>query len=209
MGGDAEIVVVRIKEGRCPDGALCLSVGRVKPRGHVEIPEGDYLVIMSPAVAEAVDLDKVRQRFKCVICVGPATAEAVGGCVVPKEYTSYGVAKLLEAMEPGRVVVLRSSSGNDILRRLVENVVEVSVYDVEIDREKLRHAAEVVKSARAVVLTSSLVAEAVVSTVELRGKVVVAIGSVTSETLRKLGVNHIVAPKATIESAVATARHAL
>ncbi|MEM1807247.1 MAG: uroporphyrinogen-III synthase [Pyrobaculum sp.] len=205
MGGGEEVVVVRIKEGRCPGGARCVSIGRVTPRRVVDVPEGDYLVVMSPAAALAVDIESLRRKFRCVICIGPSTAEAVGGCVVPREYTSYGVVKLLESMAPGRVVVLRSSMGNDVLKKYMRDVVEVPVYDVEIDREKLVQYLEVIKNSRAVVLTSSNVAEAVAAYLDLRGKVVVAIGPVTSSKLRELGVQHYTAPEATIESAVSTA----
>jgi uroporphyrinogen-III synthase len=43
------------------------------------------------------------------------------------------------------------------------------------------------------------------SRVDLMGKIVVAIGAVTSKKLRELGVPHVVAEEATIESAVKTA----
>ncbi len=205
MGGGAEVVVVRIKEGPCPRGALCVSVGRVVPRRDVAVPDGDYLVVMSPAVAQAVDVREVARRFRCVICVGPATAAAVGSCVVPREYTSYGVAQLLKALAPGRVVVLRSSAGNDVLRSLIPDVVEVPVYDVEIDEAKLREAARIIAGARAAVLTSSAVAEAVARFVDLSHKLVVAIGAVTAKKLAELGVPHVVAEETTIESAVGTA----
>jgi len=148
---------------------------------------------------------EVARRFRCVICVGPATAAAVGSCVVPREYTSYGVAQLLKALAPGRVVVLRSSAGNDVLRSLIPDVVEVPVYDVEIDEAKLREAARIVAGARAAVLTSSAVAEAVARFVDLSHKLVVAIGAVTAKKLAELGVPHVVAEEATIESAVGTA----
>jgi len=199
------IVVVRIKEGKCPEGATCASIGRVVPRPGVYIPEGDYLVVMSPAVAQFVDLEGIRARFKCVICVGPATAEAVGNCVVPREYSSYGVAKLLKELAPGRVVVLRSGMGNDVLKSLVPNVVEVPVYDIVIEPDKLESAVAAVVAARAVVLTSATVAEVVASRADLRGKRVVAIGPVTSAKLAELGIPHIVAPEATIEAAVKAA----
>lgn len=87
----------------------------------------------------------------------------------------------------------------------MRDVIEVPVYDVEIDREKLVQYLEVIKNSRAVVLTSSNVAEAVAAYLDLRGKVVVAIGPVTSSKLRELGVQHYTAPEATIESAVSTA----
>lgn len=209
MGDGAEVVVVRIKEGGCPPGVRCLSIGRVVPRRGVEVPDGDYLVVMSPAVAQAVDVGKLRQRFRCVVCVGPSTAKAVGGCAVPREYTSYGVARLLKELAPGRVVVLRSSAGNDVLRRLLPGVVEVPVYDVELDPAKIRAAAEAVAQARAVVVTSSAVAEAVAKAVDLGGKVVVAIGAVTSQRLAQLGIRHITAEEATIEKAVEAAKKAL
>ncbi|ABO09129.1 uroporphyrinogen-III synthase [Pyrobaculum calidifontis] len=196
------IVVVRIKEGKCPEGATCISIGRVAPRPDVYIPEGDYLVVMSPAVAQFVDLEKIRARFKCVICVGPATAEAVGNCITPREYSSYGVAKLLKELAPGVVVVLRSGMGNDVLKSLVPNVVEVPVYDIVIEPDKLESATAAIAAARAVVLTSATVAEVVASRVDLRGKRVVAIGPVTSAKLAELGIPHIVAPEATIEAAV-------
>lgn len=194
-------IVVRIKEGPCPEGAECVSIGFVKPRPH-EIPDGDYLVVMSPAVAQFVDLEKIRGRFKCVICVGPSTAKAVGRCVVPKEYSSYGVAKLLEALEPGRIVVLRSSAGNDVLRSLLPDVVEVAVYDVEVDRGKLAQYAPAIAQADAVVLTSAMVVREVAKVVDLSGKVVVAIGPVTSKALKELGIPHVVAEESTIEKAV-------
>nr|KJR74045.1 MAG: uroporphyrinogen III synthase HEM4 [Thermoproteus sp. AZ2] len=198
-------VVVRIKEGPCPEGAECISIGTIKPRPY-EIPDGDYLVVMSPAVAKFVDIERIRRRFRCVICVGPSTAEAVGSCAVPREYSSYGVAKLLEAMAPGRVVVLRSSAGNDVLRRLVPGVVEVAIYDVEIDEERLTRYAPAIAQAEAVVLTSATVARAVAKAVDLAGKTVVAIGPVTSKALSELGIPHVVAEESTIEKAVETAR---
>jgi len=205
MGGGAEVVVVRIKEGPCPRGVLCVSIGGVTPRKDVVVPDGDYLVVMSPVVALAVDVREVAKRFKCVICVGPSTAAAVGSCVVPREYTSYGVAQLLKALAPGRVVVLRSSAGNDVLKSLLPDVVEIPAYDVAIDEAKLREAASALASARAVVLTSSAVAEAVARSVDLSGKLVVAIGAVTSGKLAELGMPHVVAEEATIEAAVKTA----
>jgi uroporphyrinogen-III synthase len=192
MGGGEEVVVVRVREGPCPPGARCVSIGTIRPRRGVQIPDGDYLVVMSPAVASAVD--------------GPSTAAAVGGrCAVPREYTSYGVAQLLKALAPGRTVVLRSSAGNDVLRSLVPDVVEVPVYDVVFEEEKIREAVSAVSAANAVVLTSSTIAEIVASRVDLAGKIVVAIGAVTSKKLRELGVPHVVAEEATIESAVKTA----
>ncbi len=206
---EPQVVVVRLKEGPCPEGALCVAVGGVEPRRGVEIPNGDYLVVMSPVVADAVDVAEVRRRFRCVICVGPSTAERVGDCVVPREYTSYGVARLLKELAPGRVVVLRSSRGNDVLRRLIPNVVEVPVYDVKVDTARLREAAGLISRAKAVVLTSSTVAELAANVADLRGRVVVAIGRVTAERLAGLGIPHITADEATIESAVRTALKAL
>jgi len=41
MGGGAEVVVVRIKEGPCPGDALCVSIGGVVPRRGVAVPDGD------------------------------------------------------------------------------------------------------------------------------------------------------------------------
>jgi len=206
MGGGEEVVVVRVREGPCPPGARCVSIGTIRPRHGVQIPDGDYLVVMSPAVASAVDVAAVAGRFKCVICVGPSTAAAVGGrCAVPREYTSYGVAQLLKALAPGRTVVLRSSAGNDVLRSLVPDVVEVPVYDLVFDEEKIREAVSAVSAAKVVVLTSSTIAEIMASRVDLAGKIVVAIGAVTSKKLRELGVPHVVAEEATIESAVKTA----
>ncbi|MEM1597066.1 MAG: uroporphyrinogen-III synthase [Pyrobaculum sp.] len=203
------LLVVRLKEGPCPEEAFCVTIGKLAPRRDVVIPDGDYLVVMSPAVAQAVNIEEVRRRFKCVICVGPSTARAVGSCVTPREYSSYGVAKLLEAMSPGRVVVLRSGAGNDVLRRLVPGVVEVSVYDVVIDEDAVKSLKELAERASAIVATSSLVAEVLAKSVDLRGKKVVAIGPVTSDRLNALGVPHVVAPEATIEAAVETARRML
>jgi uroporphyrinogen-III synthase len=115
------------------------------------------------------------------------------------------VAQLLKALAPGKTVVLRSSAGNDVLRSLVPDVIEVPVYDVVFEEEKIRKAVSAVSAAKAVVLTSSTIAEIVASRVDLTGKIVVAIGAVTSKKLRELGVPHVVAEEATIESAVKTA----
>ncbi len=199
------IVVVRLKEGKCPPSAMCVTIGTTAIRRNVSVPDGDYLVVMSPLVAQAVDVGQLRGRFKCVICVGPSTAEAVGNCAVPREYSSYGVARLLRELAPGRVVVLRSNRGNDVLRSLLPDVVEVSVYDVLIDRDKLKQAVALLARATAVVITSATVAEAVAEVVDLRDKKVVAIGPVTARALEKFGIPHVVAPESTIESAVATA----
>lgn len=204
-----KVVVVRIKDGPCPEGALCVSIGRIVPRQDVEVPDGDYLVIMSPAVAEAVDVAKIAERFKCVICVGPSTAARVGKCVVPREYTSYGIAELLKSLAPGRVVVLRSSSGNEVLRSLVPGVVEVAAHDIVIDEERVKEVAGILSRAEAVILTSAKVAEAVAKYVDLRGRTVVAIGRVTSQKLAQLGIPHLVSQEATIESAVKAALRAL
>jgi len=128
--------------------------------------------------------------------------------VVPREYTSYGVARLIKALAPGRTIVLRSSSGNDVLKSLIPDVVEVPVYDVVIDEAKLREAVQIAAGARAVILTSSAAAEAVARHLDLTDKLVVAIGAVTSKKLAELAVPHIVAEEATIESSVKTAwRH--
>lgn len=199
------VVIVRLKEGPCPKGAECISVGSISPRAGVSIPDGDYLVVMSPAVARAVDIKAVRERFKCVICVGPTTASAVGGCLVPREYSSYGVARLIKEMAPGRVVVLRSSAGNDVLRRLLPDAVEVPVYDISIDEDKLREAAEMVARFSVVVLTSATVADKIASLIDLKSKKVVAIGPVTSARLTSLGIPHVVAAESTIEGAFKTA----
>ncbi|ABL87299.1 Uroporphyrinogen III synthase HEM4 [Pyrobaculum islandicum DSM 4184] len=209
MGGGTEIVVVRIKEGRCPSGAYCISIGRIIPRPDVVIPDGDYLVIMSPSVAYSINLSNVVKKFKCVICVGPSTAEAVGNCIVPREYTSYGVARLLKELAPGRVVVLRSSAGNEVLKTLVPNVIEVPVYDIVLDRDRIEEAAKAIVMAKAVVFTSSTAVEAVAKAVDLTGKTVVAIGAVTSQKLTQLGIPHITAGEATIEEAVKTAKKEL
>ncbi|MCC6020051.1 MAG: uroporphyrinogen-III synthase [Thermoproteaceae archaeon] len=209
MEGGAEIVVIRIKEGPCPGGAVCAPVGRAIPRRDVTVPEGDYLVVMSPVAASAVDVAALRRKFKRVICIGPSTARAVGDCEIPREYTSYGVAELLSGLAPGRVVVLRSSSGNDILRSLTPGVIEVPVYDVEIDPERARAAARLIAGARAVVFASSLAAEAVAGLADMSGKVVVAIGPVTSRALSRLGVRHATASSATIGDAVRLAAEIL
>ncbi|MEZ0247890.1 MAG: uroporphyrinogen-III synthase [Thermoproteus sp.] len=200
-----QILVVRIKGGSCPEGAQCVSIGRVTLRKDVVVPEGDYLVVMSPVVAEAVDMGSLRRRFKCVICVGPSTAEAVGGCITPREYTSYGVARLLGEMAPGRVVVLRSGSGNDVLRRLLPGVVEVPVYDIAIDEDAVRRLKDLAEGASTIIVTSSLVADVLARHVDLSNKKVVAIGPITSEKLKELGIPHLVSPEATIEVAVRTA----
>ncbi|AAL62880.1 hypothetical protein PAE0589 [Pyrobaculum aerophilum str. IM2] len=206
---EAEVVVVRLKEGPCPEGATCISIGWVELRKNVVVPDGDYLVVMSPVVADVVNLAELKKRFKCIICVGPSTAERVGGCVVPREFTSFGIARLLKEMAPGRVVVLRSSAGNEVLRSLMPEVIEVPVYDIYIDEGKLKEATRLIESAKTVVLTSSTVAEAVARRADLGGKVVVAIGRVTSEKLKELGVRHIVAEESTIKNAVWTALNAL
>lgn len=209
MPVDPRVVVVRVKDGPCPEGALCVSIGKVVPRRGVEVPDGDYLVVMSPAVVDAVDVAALAGRFRCVICVGPSTAARVGRCAVPREYTSFGVAELLRSLAPGRVVVLRSSSGNEVLRSLVPGVVEVAVYDLVVHEEKIREAAGVLRRAEAIVLTSATVAEAVAKYVDLGGKTVVAIGRVTSQKLSQLGVPHLVAEEATMKSAVEAALRAI
>lgn len=203
------LLVVRLKEGPCPDDAVCVSVGKFAPRRDVVVPDGDYLVVMSPAVAQVVNVEEVRRRFKCVICVGPSTARAVGSCATPREYSSYGVARLLETLSPGRVVALRSGIGNDVLRRLVPGVVEVPVYDVFIDEDAVKSLRELAERASVVVVTSSFVAEVLAKNVDLRGKKVVAIGPVTSDKLKALGVPHVIAAEATIEAAVETARNVM
>ncbi len=195
------VAIIRLKEGPCPQGALCVRIGSVVVRRDVSVPDGDYLVIMSPVVAQAVDVDEIRRRFKCTICVGPSTAAAVGSCAVPREYSSYGVARLIKELAPGRVVVLRSSAGNDVLRSLLPDVVEVPVYDISIDRDMLEDAVAAIQRSDVVVLTSSIAAEEIAKRIDLSNKKVVAIGPVTSSKLAQLGIPHVVAPEATIESA--------
>jgi len=92
-----------------------------------------------------------------------------------------------------------------VLKSLVPNAVEVPVYDIVIEPDKLESAVAAIVAASAVVLTSATVAEVVASRVDLRGKRVVAIGPVTSAKLAELGIPHIVAPEATIEAAVKAA----
>lgn len=199
------VTIVRLKEGPCPRGAMCVAIGSIIMREDVLVPEGDYLVVMSPIVAQAINLGEIKRKFKCVICVGPSTAAAVGDCVIPREYSSYGVARLIRELAPGKVVVLRSNRGNDVLRSLLPDVVEVPVYEIRIDRFKLTKAVEAVQRSQAVVLTSSMVAEEIARNADLRGKVVVAIGPVTSSKLAQLGIPHLTAPEATMESAYRTA----
>lgn len=203
------IAIVRLKEGPCPQGAACVAIGSITVRKDVSVPEGDYLVVMSPIVAQAVNFEEIRRKFKCVICVGPSTAAAVKGCIIPREYSSYGVARLVKELAPGRVVVLRSNKGNDVLRALLPDVVEVPVYGITIDDVKLAEALEAVRKSQAVVLTSSTVAEEIAKNADLKGKVVVAIGPVTSSKLAQLGIPHLMASEATVESAYRTALEAL
>ncbi|MBP1448601.1 MAG: uroporphyrinogen-III synthase [Thermoproteus sp.] len=203
------ILVLRAKEGRCPEGALCVRIAEAIPVGPVHVPDGDYLVVMSSLIPKFVDVSSISRRFRRVICVGPETARAVGECIVPRRYDSRGVAEMLRALAPGRAVVLRSAKGNDILKRLVDSVVEVPVYDLAPDPIGLERAREVVEAAEAVVLSSGFVAEIAHRAGLLAGKMLVAIGPATSEVLARAGLRHYTSPTSTVEAAVEYAKSLL
>lgn len=199
--GKRVVLVLRAKDGPCPPNAVCVKVAKIKPMSAINIPDGEYLVVMSAAVADLVDIRKISARFKCIICVGPSTATAVGErCIVPRRYDSYGLVELLRSLRPGRVIVLRSAKGNSILRSSVPNVVEVPVYDLEEDPDGIATARNI--DADVVVVASSYVAEIAWSHGLLNKRLVVAIGQATSERLRELGVSHYVSPVPLIKDAV-------
>ena len=166
------------------------------------LPPGDYLVVMSEAAAPAAR--PVLDRYRCVICVGPATARAVGRCAVPRRYSSEGVAELLRAAEPGRVVVARSDRGSDTLRRLLANVhvvVEVPVYRLVPRRDGIELAKSLIGSAQIVAVASAEVARVALRELgdSLRRVKLIAIGPEAARPLIEAGLSVAVAEIHTLD----------
>ena len=208
----ARILVLRGKGEPSISGDVAMvPILRVVPR-NVEIPPGDYLVVMSAVAADAARPHM--GRFRCVICVGPATAAAVGRCAVPRKYSSEGVVELLSVLEPGRVVVVRSDRGSGLIREGAAHrheVIEVAAYSLEPRRDGVELARRLLPGAEVVAVTSGEVARTALAEFgeELRRVKLVAIGPEAAKPLIEAGLSTAVADRHTLSDLITLARKLL
>ncbi len=177
----------------------------------------DYVVVMSSLVVDIAEKIGAGDAFRslvegaqCTICVGPSTKLRVGRCVVPRRYSSRGVENLLDSLEPGEVVVLRSAHGSPL--RTSHRYREVHVYRLELSREAQEELRRRLPEASAVIVTSPMVASALISIAEderVALPSVVAIGEATAAVLRAHGIPHSAPERYTIDAAIDLARRML
>ncbi len=177
----------------------------------------DYVVVMSPLVVDIAERIGAGDAFRslvegaqCTICVGPSTRLRVGRCVVPRRYSSRGVEAILDTLELGEVLVLRSAHGSPL--KTSHRYREVHVYRLEPSREAQEELRRWLPEASAVIVTSPMVASALVNIAEAGRAalpLVVAIGEATSAVLRAHEIPHLIPEKYTIDEAISLARRML
>lgn len=161
----------------------------------------NYVIIMSTTVVKYVS-EKLRQLSNDVkvIGVGPQTCSEVEKlnvtCIMPREFSSYGIIDMMRDLPRGKVVVLRSLKGNDYiineLKKLNYDVIEYRLYDVRPNPAGVEIACRLINYVDYVVFMSSMTYEAVRDCARdaLRGgKSVIAIGKVTESHMRDDGIN--------------------
>ncbi len=160
----------------------------------------NYVIIMSTTVVRYVS-EKLRQLNNDVkiIGVGPQTCNEVEklgvACIVPREFSSYGIINMMRDLPRGKVVVLRSLRGNNYiineLRKLNYDVIEYGLYDVRPNPVGVEITCKLINYVDYVIFMSPMTYEAVRNCVrdKLRGKSVIAIGRVTESYMRSDGIN--------------------
>lgn len=221
--------------------AVCSSVLRVeylRPPGMTEvlkgIHEGEYGSLVFASVTAVHAFERFAGRVADavppgteVVAIGPPTAHALRergleAISLPTEFTSQGLVDHLISGR-GRVLMLRSDQGNEVLRKGLENVRpcnELVMYSLHEERDDSLDAA--LRSlyqgeVDAVLHTSSLSARLTVERArelfgdEWRWKAMnAAIGPPTRDTLLSLGLEVAVTPqKATFPDLVAAVSKAL
>lgn len=150
-----------------------------------------------------------------VAAVGPATAGEARRLLgvdplVPREYTGEALGRLLASLGARRVAWPRGSvAGAGLPRALAEAGVElvgVTVYMLEADHEGAREAALEASSARALVLTSGLIAGLVAPRLHPPGpRLTVILGPTTLKAARRhlerAGLDYCIARPHTLEGA--------
>lgn len=167
----------------------------------------NYVIIMSTTVVRYVSekLRRLNNDVK-VIGVGPQTCNEVEklgvACIVPREFSSYGIIDMMRSLPRGKVVVLRSLRGGNNyvineLRKLNYDVIEYGLYDVGGPNPVgVEITCRLINYVDYVVFMSPMTYEAVRNCVrdKLRGKSVIAIGRVTESYMRSDGINPPLTP---------------
>ncbi len=173
----------------------------------------DYVVVMSTVVVKYVG-DALRQlgRNAKVVGVGPRTCEEVEKlgikCEIPSEFSSQGIVNFMSKLPQGRVVILRSTKGNDYLgselRRAGHQVIEYRVYDVEVDAINAAIACKLLNYVDYVVFMSPMTYRALKDCDKdlLRRKTVIAIGRTTASEISRYGINAIIPGEYTYDGVI-------
>jgi uroporphyrinogen III methyltransferase/synthase len=213
---------VRLVEERGWEAVIIPGV-EIVPRKEEEVKAAvgglaryDWLVLTSASGAEIMlryfgeELKKTR-----IAVIGPKTKEVleergISVELTPKEYKGENLAEELISRGIGgsRILVARASIGREILIQELKKhaeVVEVALYDTEMPRDAV--SPEVLKDVDAIIFTSSQSVKNLYAAwgenlkKSIEGVKVCAIGPITAETLRGLGIRvDIVPQKYTVEA---------
>lgn len=197
------------KEGLEVNG--CAFV-RLKFR-NFEIPEHDFVIVMSQNSAKAIVEKGV--RLNKVIAVGKKTAEVLEKAgyevLVPSRFDSETLVKeFTEILKGKKVVAVRSASDNENLRKLQEIAEYCEVYAYEIEKlhgERQRREVEKVLKGYydAIVFSSRMIAESFFENCEtyslekLKELKLIAIGKPTADFLKERGFDAIVPEEFTFD----------
>ncbi len=170
----------------------------------------NYVIVMSTVAVKYLG-EKIRRLGSdaLVIGVGPKTCNEVRKlgikCLMPREFSSYGIVELMRGLPHGKTVILRSSRGSDYisneLRRIGHEVFEYGIYDVRPNPINADIACRLINYADYVVFMSPMTYEAVRECARevLRGRAVIAIGRVTANRIREDGINALTPSEYTLD----------
>ena len=189
-------------------------VPKLDPSELKEALERSEAIVFTSVTGVEVVREKAPELFneiknKEVFAIGPKTAKALSElgieAKVPPEYTSDGLARVLEKY--GSVVAVRSDKASSVLRQLLgSKLKEVIAYSTV--RVKRREVVDALSRADAVVISSAEIARALLESLRDTGSdpkevlnqvKVVAIGRFAAKPLEEAGVSYYLAEEATFE----------
>ena len=168
----------------------------------------NYIVITSELCIKLLPQDVLNMLKRYVIennckiiCIGPNTAKIVENLLsiknveIPDEYSSLGLCKYFRNRNIGRILILRSCYGEQILleelNRLNFYVYEVMLYKFSIMYDELKNLNKVIDQVYAIIFTSKFLANLVLThldTNKLWNKIFIVLSNrIRDEILRHFG----------------------
>ncbi|WP_054842200.1 uroporphyrinogen-III synthase [Vulcanisaeta distributa] len=172
---------------------------------EVSLDNADYVIVMSTTVVKYVGERLRRLNNAKIIGVGPQTCseiEKLGvACIMPREFSSYGIINMMRDLPRGKVVVLRSLRGGNYivneLKGLGFDVVEYGIYDIRPNSINAEIACKLMNYVDYIIFMSPpMTYEAVRNCAGdvLKKKPAIAIGRVTESRMRSDGINPPLTP---------------